>query len=85
MQAALAAEERKRQEALDRAAANSGETKWVLSYKDNSKPQGMRVVHAGFAAIDADEDGSEEEGFAPPRMQFGGGVRKKKVCLSMLT
>ncbi|KAF2652615.1 hypothetical protein K491DRAFT_718755 [Lophiostoma macrostomum CBS 122681] len=78
MQSALAAEERKRQEAIDKAVANSGETKWVLSYKDNSRPQGMRVVHAGFAAIDADEDGSEEDEFAPPRMQFGGGVRKKK-------
>jgi len=53
---ALAAEEQKRQEAIDRQAANAGETKWVLSYQDQKpkyKQSPMRIVSAGFSSIDA--------------------------------
>lgn len=81
IQAALAAEEKIRQEAVDKASAKAGETKWVLSFqdpKDGSGAQGLEVVEAGFAVIDADDDSDEEEA-RPARMQFGGGV-KKDVC-----
>lgn len=72
-------EDRKREEALGRVAAQAGETKWVLSVQEarnSASPPGLRVVHAGFAIIDADDDDSEEEQ-KPARMQFGGGVKKK--------
>jgi hypothetical protein len=87
IQAAIAAEEKKRQEALDKASAQSGETKWVLSFKDpqdGSRAPEMQVVHAGFATLDAEDNDSEEEA-RPVRMQFGGGVKKKAVCYSHLS
>lgn len=90
---ALAAEEQKRQEAVDRQAANAGETKWVLSYQDQKpkydKPP-MRIVSAGYSSIDAagparqaagDE---EEEGVAGSNYQgrksFGRFNRTVEVC-----
>lgn len=82
MQTALAAEEKKREEALARAYAHTGETKWVLNYKDphaGKRPPMMQVRQAGFAVIDADGDSDEEEEEKPIRMKFGGGVKKKKV------
>ncbi|KAF2279891.1 uncharacterized protein EI97DRAFT_447571 [Westerdykella ornata] len=91
LQTALAAEERKREEALAKAAAQTGETKWVLSVQETrgereKEGQGLRVVHAGFAMIDQEdslESGEEEEEEGeegrPARMQFGGGVKGKKV------
>lgn len=81
MQSALAAEEKKREEALARAYAHTGETKWVLSYKDphaGKRPPMLQVRQAGFAVIDADDDSDEEED-RPIRMKFGGGVKKKKA------
>ena len=87
IQAALAAEERKREEALEKAAELAGETKWILSFKeprDGMRQEGMQVRTAGFGDIDKDDDdddeGSEGERERPVRMQFGGGV-KKEVCL----
>ncbi|ORX97182.1 hypothetical protein BCR34DRAFT_607385 [Clohesyomyces aquaticus] len=83
LQAALAIEEKKRQDALDKAAALSGETKWVLSFKDpqdGSRDSGMKVTYAGFATIDADDSDSDEGDHKPARMQFGGGVKKKEAC-----
>ncbi|KAF2203786.1 hypothetical protein GQ43DRAFT_438515 [Delitschia confertaspora ATCC 74209] len=76
IQAALAAEEQKRQDALEKQAAAAGETKWVLSFKDpdevHKKPTPMRVVTAGFAVLDADEtDESEEDPGPVGRMTFG--------------
>ncbi|KAH7348996.1 hypothetical protein BKA66DRAFT_477064 [Pyrenochaeta sp. MPI-SDFR-AT-0127] len=82
LQTALAAEEKKRQEALDKAAMYTGETKWVLSFKDGSggrRQEPMQVRQAGFAEIDADEDSDEEDEAKPVRMQFGGGVKRKKA------
>ncbi|KAJ4293509.1 hypothetical protein N0V90_008792 [Kalmusia sp. IMI 367209] len=82
LQTALAAEEKKREEALARAYEHTGETKWVLSYKDphaGKRPPVMQVRQAGFAVIDADEDSDEEEEDKPIRMKFGGGLKKKKV------
>ena len=82
MQSALAVEEKKREEALARAYAHTGETKWVLNYEDphaGKRPPMMQVRQAGFAVIDADGDSDEEEEDKPIRMKFGGGVKKKKV------
>ncbi|KZF20173.1 hypothetical protein L228DRAFT_284908 [Xylona heveae TC161] len=73
IKAALEAEEAKRQEALDKQAAEAGETKWVLSFRDGDSGAAdaddqarssststlasgtgkLRVVHAGYAGIDA--------------------------------
>ncbi|KAA6409027.1 MAG: hypothetical protein FRX48_07371 [Lasallia pustulata] len=58
IQAALAADEAKRSEAIDRQAAEAGETKWVLSVRDegraiNSHAAGnLRVVTNGYVDID---------------------------------
>jgi hypothetical protein len=82
IQAALAAEEKIRQEAVDKASEKAGETKWVLSFQDAKTGAGsgqLDVVQAGFAVIDAEDDSDEEEQ-RPPRMQFGGGL-PKEVCL----
>jgi hypothetical protein len=80
------AEEEKRQAALDKAAQHVGETKWVLSFKDpleGKRQDSMNVRQAGFAEIDADDDSEEdEEETRPIRMQFGGGVKKKEVCIT---
>lgn len=82
MQSALALEEKKREEALARAYAHTGETKWVLNYEDShagKRPPMMQIRQAGFAVIDADGDSDEEEEDKPIKMKFGGGVRKNKV------
>ena len=56
VQAALAEEESRRQKALEKQALDAGETKWVLSFQDDSLQkgarQGLRVVPAGFASLD---------------------------------
>lgn len=83
LQTALAAEEQKRQEALDKAAEHTGETKWVLSVQDpqrNQRQDTMKVTQAGFAELDADSgsEGEEEEA-RPIRRQFGGGLKKQEV------
>jgi hypothetical protein len=89
IQAAQVAEEEKRQAALDKAAQHVGETKWVLSFKDpleGKRQDSMNVRQAGFAEIDADDDSEEdEEETRPIRMQFGGGVKKKEVCITQIT
>jgi hypothetical protein len=85
LQSALAAEEKKQQEALDKAAQYKGDTKWVLSIKDpleGKRQESMKVRHAGFAEIDAEDESGEEEAEARPvRMQFGGGLKKNDVCM----
>jgi M-phase phosphoprotein 6 len=58
VQAALAAEEAKRQIALERQAADAGDTRWVLTFKPELKTPhikgeaAIKVVETGFAAID---------------------------------
>ncbi|KAM3073658.1 hypothetical protein ACMFMG_004457 [Clarireedia jacksonii] len=56
IRAALEEEEAKKQAALDRAAAEAGDTRWVLSFEDRKhldKPTNtLRVVQAGFANLD---------------------------------
>lgn len=81
-QSATTAEDKRREAALARAAEQSGETRWVLSFKDpqlGRREPAMQVRQAGFAVIDAEEDSDdEEEKQRPARMQFGGGLKKKK-------
>lgn len=83
IQSALILEEKKRQEALDKAAQHAGETKWVLSFKDpmdGKRQETLQVKQAGFAEIDAaDDSDDDEEEVRPIRKQFGGGLKKKEV------
>jgi hypothetical protein len=84
IQSALAAEEKKRQEALDKAAQHVGETKWVLSYTDpleGKRPESLQIQKAGFAEIDAADESDEEEVQQPIRKKFGGGLKKPEVVL----
>jgi hypothetical protein len=62
-QAALAEEELKRSQAIERQAAELGETKWVLSVQQ-PKAQGnnLQIVSASFGDIDASDSESEEDG-----------------------
>ncbi len=58
VQAALAVEETKRQLALERQAADAGDTRWVLTFKSDLNTHQTQlktatcVVETGFAAID---------------------------------
>ncbi|KAF1918623.1 hypothetical protein BDU57DRAFT_511324 [Ampelomyces quisqualis] len=87
LQSALAAEEKRRQEALDKAAQHTGETKWVLSFTDplaGSRQESLQVKQAGFAEIDAvDESEEEEEAVRPIRKQFGGGLKRKEKPVAL--
>ncbi|KAF2125490.1 hypothetical protein P153DRAFT_370146 [Dothidotthia symphoricarpi CBS 119687] len=90
LQSALVAEEKKRQEALDKAAQYTGETKWVLSFKDpleGKRQEAMQVRQAGFAEIDAEDSSEEEEEeeVRPVRKQYGGGVKKKEKPVAFET
>ncbi|KAF1981731.1 hypothetical protein K402DRAFT_425150 [Aulographum hederae CBS 113979] len=82
-----AAEEQKRNEFLERQAAEAGETRWMLSLPENKskespggRNEGLTIVEAGFGDIDAaDDDDSEEEveednngGLVAGRWRFGG-------------
>jgi len=54
VKAALAAEEAKRLEVLERQAADAGETKWVLNLpRHDVQPVEFTIVNAGYGAIDA--------------------------------
>lgn len=81
---ALAEEAKKQQEALDKAAQYTGETKWVLSYKDpleGKRGDALNVRQAGFAELDAEDSSDEDDEPAQPiRKQYGGGVKKAEVC-----
>lgn len=81
LQSALAEEAKKQQEALDKAAQYTGETKWVLSYRDplqGEQGNALHVRQAGFAELDAEDDSDEDDEPAQPmRRQYGGGVKKK--------
>ena len=66
VEVALAAEEQKRTEALERKAAEMGDTKWYLSFKAPRSPAAqspLRIVPAGYSTLDAlaaSRDGSSE-------------------------
>ncbi|KAI9687441.1 MAG: hypothetical protein M1820_010432 [Bogoriella megaspora] len=78
-QRAIQEEERKKQQALDRAARDAGEERWVLSFTEEPKSTnngtGLRIVKAGFAEIDAGLEKKEhiivrQEGFADEDNRF---------------
>ncbi|ESZ97188.1 hypothetical protein SBOR_2444 [Sclerotinia borealis F-4128] len=56
IQAAIEEEEAKKQVALDRAATEAGDTRWVLKFEGrkhlNTPTNSLRVVQAGFANLD---------------------------------
>ncbi|KAI9792345.1 MAG: hypothetical protein M1833_001116 [Piccolia ochrophora] len=65
VQKALAAEELKREEALERQAAEAGETRWALSFKresqmDQAFGSELRVINAGYAGIDSISDNNPD-------------------------
>jgi hypothetical protein len=66
MRAATAAEDQKRRRALDRHAADQGETRWRLSVREESREEeGLEVRAVSFAELDApgsSSDDEEEEG-----------------------
>jgi hypothetical protein len=71
-QAALAEEELKRSKAIERQAAELGETKWVLSVQEPKlERSGLKIVSASFADIDASDDESEEDGEEPTSRPTG--------------
>jgi hypothetical protein len=62
IQDALADEEAKRQSALERQAAEAGDTRWVLRFEDEKSTSDpstvtLRVVQTGFSAIDGLQGG----------------------------
>ncbi|KAI0840442.1 hypothetical protein F5Y06DRAFT_262774 [Hypoxylon sp. FL0890] len=68
IQAAIAEEERKRQEALIQHAAELGDARWVLDVPDQATGSGrevqtpLNVVQVGFAQIDSHIDSSDAAG-----------------------
>ena len=94
---ALASEEQKRNEALEREAEERGETKWYLSFKE---PQSsvtttpLRVVSAGYSTLDATNPGAvspsqEDDGPGsarenPGRRSFGKFNRRIEVSLFVM-
>jgi hypothetical protein len=65
MRAAVAAEDAKRQRAVDRRAAEQGETRWRLSVREAPAPApalaGLAVQEVSFAELDAPGSSDEEE------------------------
>jgi hypothetical protein len=56
VQAALAVEEQKRLDALERQGIETGDTRWAFSFRDEKigkgSATGLKVVQAGFATLD---------------------------------
>jgi len=84
VQAAVAAEEAKREEALERQAAEAGETKWFLSFRpearDGSSGHGhrngdgssLRVTSASYSGLDYDPLSADwDEGVIRPAAVVG--------------
>lgn len=63
IQDALAEEDRKRQQVLDRQAADAGDTKWRLSSSSAVKTKVLNVISAGYSQIDMSRnaDNRQEE------------------------
>ena len=100
IQAALAAEEAKRQQALERQSAEAGETRWMLSFQDaadssdgRQDQSGLQVISTGYAGIDEsvgkhrNDLGSDDESWTNPtvgRRVFGKFKRAQEVSTYML-
>jgi hypothetical protein len=94
MEEVLPAEEQKRTQALEREAADRGETKWYLSFTEPRTPiphPPMRIVSAGYSMLDHDVQKErveqEEEGGAgvvnvQGRRSFGNFNRNSQVRYS---
>lgn len=91
---ALATEEAKRQIALDKQAAEAGDTRWVLNFEQNGQKgsgtrDSLRVQPASFAAIDRsavsapkviyEKDDSLDQPVMAGRRSFGKFNRKLEV------
>ncbi|KAK0122008.1 hypothetical protein ONS95_010273 [Cadophora gregata] len=97
IQAALASEEAKRQSALEKQAAEAGDTRWVLSFEDqqHSAPSptlALRVIQTGFANLDTSpsqfritDDESDDHTSMVGRRSFGrfNKVLEKQQDISM--
>lgn len=93
IQAAAAAEDAKRQAALERAAAESGDTRWVLSFEDqraSAPPKlALRVVQTGYANLDVPsttrpaEDFDEDKPVMVGRRSFGKFNKVLEVCFTV--
>lgn len=91
---AQAREEQIKQAVVEREGLIKGDTKWYLSVQQAPKlavESPLRIVSAGYAALDegrgADEDSGEEEGEmqGSGRMNFGNFSRKPVVCMGQET
>ena len=92
VEAAAIAEDAKRQAALERAAAESGDTRWVLSFEDERATASMsalRVVQTGYANLDVpssirpiEVDIEEDKPVMVGRRSFGKFNKKLEVCRS---
>jgi hypothetical protein len=98
VQAALAVEEAKRRAALERQAAEAGDTHWILNFKEDANTSSslakstFQIVEAGFASIDNcspgktlityEEDSLSESPAAIGRRSYGKFNRALDVCIS---
>lgn len=86
IQDAIEAEDKRVQAAVDKAAADAGDTRWVLNFEDKPKPQPagtMRVQQMSFANIDrapavirSMDDDEGDKALAGGRRSFGKFNRK---------
>ena len=81
VRAAVAADEARRQQALEKHAREGMETKWALSYmaQTSTPPIGLRVERIGYSELEARSGGG--------RLRFGnfmGKKRKVSDCVSQL-
>ncbi len=96
VQAALAADELKRQEALDRQAVEAGDTKWILNFTEApnyTSASELTIISAGYNAVDsrrlpiADSDEVQQENYfsslpVTGRKTFGNFSTIKEVRLT---
>lgn len=98
IQAAVAEEAAKRQAALERAEAEAGDTRWVLSFEDQKASSAsptltLRVVQTGYANLDTpssfgptDEDMEEDKPVMVGRRSFGKFNKVLEVrCIAAVT
>ncbi|KAI9654806.1 MAG: hypothetical protein M1821_005800 [Bathelium mastoideum] len=69
VQAALVEEERRRQHALEKAAADAGESRWVLSFQEDTQSTakdgnggnaGLQIIRKSYAEIDLEQRAVDE-------------------------
>jgi len=87
IEAAAIAEDAKRHAALERSAAESGDTRWVLSFEQQrasaSSGLALRVIQTGYANLDVPSSGAVAEEDKPVmvgRRSFGKFNKVLEVC-----